>query len=136
MDGIESKWRKFYKKLGGKNYLWGPELASQNSNDLDTEGVNMIAGDYTIEVYGKENTEKFVLIVGDEKIFDTKAILRNSKILQRPKEDFFGLFILKKFFGQTLVYLLVPLGIIFLFLFTAIAIAIKQVRDRMKHLEG
>ncbi len=134
LDGSNSNWHEFYEKFCGNSYLSGPEFAGPESSQKDTQGVDMPAGNYSIEVYSPGNNQRFILAVGDEEIFDPKAAATAAQLPLMGQKDFSGLSILNLFFGQETKYLLIPVAIIFLFLSASILITIKQVRDKLRHL--
>ena len=136
LDGENFLWERHRERFVGGDYLWGPEFTGPTSTEEIAMGAKMPAGVYIINVYSKDNDQKFALAMGNKDVFMAKTTLAVDKTPPPPRKDFFDLSFFGAFSEKMAVCLLVPLGMVLLSLLTAVAITMKQVRDKLKHLES
>lgn len=73
------KWKEFYEEFGRDYYFMGPEYEKK-----------MKAGEYSVEVFSKDNTGKYVLAVGKTESFPFSEIVNAIWLVPQLKMGFFG----------------------------------------------
>jgi len=79
LDGGALKWQQFYEEWGRDYYLKGPEFSQR-----------LIAGNYKITVYSKNNEGKYCLAIGRQESYNIKELLNIYWQLPLLKINFFN----------------------------------------------
>jgi hypothetical protein len=78
MEGSNFKWKKFFEPFGHDTYWMGPEYAA-----------DVASGTYDIVVSSSENTDKYVLAVGEKEVFGFQETVNALRFIPKIKRDFF-----------------------------------------------
>jgi len=105
LDGTSQKWEQFWEDFGRDYYLKGPELDQQ-----------VLAGNYRIEVFSKENLGKYVLAVGKKEVFGAQSLLNVYWQIPLLKLEFFKSSIWQFFLTPFGIAGVVAIGILLTFL--------------------
>ncbi len=108
---------KFYEEFGGDTYWKGPEIKQ-----------NFSKGVYTVEVFSKSGTGKYVLAVGDIESFPPGEAWHAIKSLPDLKKNFFEKSVLSAYWNKIGLFLGGGI-IVFLIVIVVLGVIIKKIRN-------